>query len=106
MVDDPCYADKSLSHPLSLPISLMHAAKLRDHMLYVAEDQRPDLGEHEYLVADLVGLKAYLDPAQQTYVGEVVGVVMMDDLGIVAAKGQVRLLVHVEHDDMARTFLD
>jgi ribosomal 30S subunit maturation factor RimM len=61
-------------------------------VIYVAENERPELAEDEYMVTDLVGMKAYLDPARQQYVGEVVGVVVMDDLGTVAAKGQVSVL--------------
>jgi ribosomal 30S subunit maturation factor RimM len=67
-------------------------ARYRDHVIYVAENERPELAEDEYMVTDLVGMKAYLDPARQQYVGEVVGVVVMDDLGTVAAKGQVSVL--------------
>ncbi|KAG5184501.1 RimM N-terminal domain-containing protein, partial [Tribonema minus] len=43
------------------------AAKLREHVMYVAADERPELDEGEFMVTDLVGLKAYLDPLRQEY---------------------------------------
>lgn len=59
-------------------------------MLYAALDERPELTDGEFMIADLVGLRAYLDPAREQYVGEVAAVVDMGDVGLVAAKGQVR----------------
>lgn len=56
------------------------AAALRGHKVYVLEDEEVDLEENEYMVRDLVGARAYRMDDESVYLGEVVGVVLGDDL--------------------------
>lgn len=65
------------------------AAALKDHVIYIRDAQAPPppLEDGEFLVSDLVGLKVYTDRGRNNYVGEVVGVVVMNDvLGEIAGR--------------------
>lgn len=48
--------------------------------MYVLEDEEVDLEENEYMVRDLVGARAYRADDESVYIGEVVGVVLGDDM--------------------------
>ncbi|CBJ25900.1 Probable 16S rRNA-processing protein rimM [Ectocarpus siliculosus] len=56
------------------------AAALRGHKVYVLEDEEVDLEENEYMVRDLVGGRAYRQDDESVYIGEVVGVVLGNDI--------------------------
>lgn len=56
------------------------AAGLRGHKMYVPRDEEVQLEEDEYMVRDLVGARAYRDDDHSVYLGEVVGVVLGDDI--------------------------
>lgn len=48
--------------------------------MYVPQDEEVQLEEDEYMVRDLVGARAYRDDNHSVYLGEVVGVVLGDDI--------------------------
>lgn len=60
------------------------ASALRGHKVYVLEDDEVHLEENEYMVRDLVGARAYRVDDKSTYIGEIVGVVLGDDISSTA----------------------
>lgn len=51
------------------------AAKLKDYIIYVKEDDRPELEEEEFLISDLVGMKVVYSEVRDTlhsYLGVIV----------------------------------
>lgn len=70
------------------------AAALRGHKMYVLEDEDVDLEENEYLVRDIVGARAYRADDESVYLGDVVGIVLGDDLstsGVASDSLELRL---------------
>jgi len=66
------------------------ALAFKDFVVYVKQEDRPELQTDEYLVRDLVGLPCYVD-GQALEVGTVVGVVLPEDL---CESSQVASLMH------------
>lgn len=56
------------------------ASALRGYKVYVLEEESVDLEEDEYMVRDIVGAHAYQADDERTYLGEVVGVLLGDDI--------------------------
>lgn len=61
-------------------ISRETAAALRGYKIYVLEDEEVELEANEYMVRDLVGARAYCANDESVYLGELVGVVLGDDV--------------------------
>ncbi|CAM9103353.1 unnamed protein product [Discosporangium mesarthrocarpum] len=71
------------------------AAGLRGHKIYVCEEERPDLMDGEYMIRDLVGAGAYDANDDSVYLGEVVGVVIGDDISGTAGLANDLLELHI-----------
>lgn len=56
------------------------AAALRGHKMYVLEHDEVELEEDEYKVRDIVGAQAFTAGQDSVYLGEIVGVVLGDDI--------------------------
>lgn len=56
------------------------AAALRGHKIYVLEGDEVDLEDNEYLVRDIVGARAYRADDESVFLGDVVGVVLGDEV--------------------------
>lgn len=82
---------------------------MRGHQVYVLEDEEVDLAENEYMVRDVVGARAYSVDDEALFLGEVVGVVLGDDIsstvGLASDMLELRLPLENPYDKPKQCYI-
>lgn len=74
------------------------AAALRGHKMYVLEADEVELEENEYLVRDIIGARAFRADDESVYLGDVVGIMLGDDISSTVGLGSDSLELRLPID--------